>query len=86
MGTGAYFDPAIWVPSCRTCNLVNEHAWGACGLLVATEPFSVVRPQRLAFGLGRLHDAGWTGPVHAGLWGGLRGFVLDVASSSERAR
>ena len=81
-----YFDQDLWVPSCRACNLVNEHAWSACGLLAVTKPLSVVRTERLALGLARLHDTGWEGPVHRGFWGGLRRLVVDLACSEEADR
>ena len=84
-GTEAYFDPELWVPSCRSCNLVNEHAWGASGLLVATQPLTVVRRERLVLGLARLLDVHWPGPVPPQFWGGLRRFVIDVASTTEHA-
>jgi len=52
-GTRTYLDPDVWVPCDRTCNLVNEHAWSAAGLLVAPAPLLVVRMKRFAYGTAR---------------------------------
>lgn len=77
-GIEPYFDPDLWVPSCRECNLVNEHVWSANGLLVVTTAFADVRRKRLLIGLSRLDDVHWQGPVHPGFWGALRRFVFDL--------
>ncbi|MDA8311418.1 MAG: hypothetical protein M0Z46_12560 [Actinomycetota bacterium] len=78
------FDEELWVPSCRSCNLVNEHAWSASGLLVVRRPPREVRVERFLFGVARLHDVGWPGPLHPGFWGALHGFVVAVTNWSAR--
>ena len=83
-GARTYFDPDVWVPCDRVCNLVNEHAWSASGLLVAPGPLLVVRMKRFAFGTARLYDASWTGPVHPGFWGGVHRLATDVMVALER--
>ncbi len=83
-GGEARFDEELWVPSCRACNLVNEHGWSASGLLVVERPLLEVRVDRFLYGVSRLADIGWAGPVHRGFWGGLHGFVLAVSGRSER--
>ena len=85
-GTEPYFDPDLSVPSCRGCNLVNEHAWSVCGLLVVTEPLNVVRTKRLLIGLDRLHDVEWPGPVPPAFWWALRRFVIDLSGMDEATR
>jgi len=81
-----YFDSDLSVPSCRNCNLVNEHAWSASGLLVVREPWFVVRAKRLAFGASRLDDVSWTGPVHDRFWKALNAFALDAVAEYEAVR
>jgi hypothetical protein len=78
-----YFDPDLWVPSCRSCNLVNERGWSVLALL-DTGDLLPTRYRRLAFGTGRLYDVEFRGPVHREFWGALRDLALDVVREQQK--
>ncbi len=82
-GTHVYFDPDLKVPCDRACNLANEQAWRATGLLVSSAPLLVVRMRRSAFGTARLADAAWPGPVAPEFWAALSCLTNEVADELE---
>lgn len=83
-GGAEYLDAELWVPSCRACNLVNEHVWSASGLLVVRRPLVEVRRERFLVGVSRLGDVRWPGPLHSGFWPALHRFVIGLTVELQR--